>query len=79
MVHYVKQGDIFGRIGTGLAKGLSEQVPKEIERNRLATGLKNLGEQKNLTPFQQYAGLVGVAHDYPQVVESGSNLLRMLL
>lgn len=76
MAQYIKQGDIFGRVGSGLAKGLSEQVPKEMERNRLATGLKNLGEQKNLSPFQQYAGLVGVAHDYPQVVQSGSDLLR---
>lgn len=64
--------NMFGRIG----KGLGESIPKEFERNRLATGLKQLGEQKGLTPFQQYAGLVGAAHEYPQVVQSGAELLR---
>ena len=76
MAQLIKQGNIFGRIGSGIGKGLAEQVPKEIERGRLSSALKELGEQKDLTPFQQYAGLVGAAHEYPQVVQSGAELLK---
>lgn len=76
MSYSVSPGNIFGRVGQGIGKGLADQVPKEIERNRLASGLKQLGEQKGLTPFQQYAGLVGAAHEYPQVVQSGADLLK---
>jgi hypothetical protein len=72
----IKQGNIFGRIGTGIGKGLAEQVPKEIERSRLASGLKQLGEQKGLTPFQQFAGLASVPGITPQMIQSGSELLR---
>jgi hypothetical protein len=76
MSQKIQQANIFGRLGTGIGRGLAEQVPKEIERNRLASGLKALGEQKGNTPFQNFSGLVGVAHEYPQVVQSGSDLLR---
>lgn len=76
MAQQIKQANIFGRVGTGLGRGLAEQLPKEVERNRLATGLERLGEQKGNTPFQNFAGLVGAAHEYPQVVQSGGDLLR---
>ena len=72
----VKQGNIFGRIGTGFGKGLADQVPKEIERSRLSAGLKNISEQKDLTPFQQFAGLVSLPGTTPQIVQSGTDLLR---
>ncbi len=72
----IKQANIFGRIGTGLGKGLAEQLPKEVERNRLSSALQTLGEQKGNTPFQNFSGLVGAAHEYPQVVQSGGDLLR---
>jgi len=75
MAQQIKQANIFGRIGTGLGRGLAEQLPKEVERNRLASGLERLGEQKGLTPFQQFTGLVSAAHEYPQVVQSGERLL----
>ncbi len=75
MAYSVKPASIFGRVGTGIGKGLAEQLPKEMERNRLASGLKELGEQKGLSPFQQFTGLVGAAHEYPQVVQSGERLL----
>ena len=28
----INQGNLFGRIGTGIGKGLADQVPKEIDR-----------------------------------------------
>lgn len=78
MVQYVKQGDIFGRIGEEVGKGLSEAIPKEVERLRLAQGLKDLGQQKNLTPFQQYTGLLSVPGvlDRPQVQQTAGDVLR---
>ncbi len=76
MAQEIKQGDIFGRVGTGFGKGLAEQLPKEMERGRLSNALKNVGEQKNLTPFQKFSGLVSAAHEYPQVVQTGGELLK---
>jgi hypothetical protein len=76
MAQYIKQGNIFGRIGTGIGQGLAEQVPKEIERGRLATGLKQLGEQEGLSPFQQFAALSSVPGITPQMIQSGAELLR---
>ena len=72
----MKQGNIFGRIGTGFGKGLAEQVPKELERNRLGSALKAIGEKKDQDPYQQFTDLVSAAHEYPQVVQSGANILR---
>lgn len=72
----IQQANIFGRIGTGFGRGLAEQIPKEVERNRLSSGLEELGKQQGLTPFQQYTGLVRAAHEYPAVVQGGADLLR---
>ncbi len=74
MAQLIKQANIFGRIGTGIGKGLAEQAPKEIERNRLASGLKAIGENPNLTPTQRFVELASVAHEYPQLIESGSKV-----
>lgn len=76
MAQLIKNANIFGRIGSGIGQGLSEQVPKEIERNRLSSALTQVGNQQGQTPFQQFTGLVGAAHEYPQVVQSGAELLR---
>jgi len=59
MAQLIKQGNIFGRIGTGFGKGLAEQLPKEIERNRLSSGLRDLEKEgSNLSHIQQYAKLI---------------------
>lgn len=72
----IPQPSVFGRIGSGIGKGISESLPKEIERGRLASGLQQLGEQKNLSPFQQFAGLASTPGITPQMIQSGSELLR---
>lgn len=72
-------GNAFGRIGKGIGQGLSEQLPKEVERYRLSKGLQKLGEEgKDMTPFQRFSGLLGIpgAIDRPQVVQSGAELLK---
>lgn len=76
MAQLIKQANIFGRIGSGIGQGLAEQIPKEVERHRLASGLKELGEKKGLTPFQRFAELSAIPGITPQQIESGSKLLR---
>ena len=76
MAQYIKNANIWGRIGSGVGKGLAEQVPKEIERSRLASGLKAISEKKGLTPFQQFAEFASTPGITPQIIQSGSDLLK---
>jgi len=76
MSYSVKQGSIFGRIGTELGKGLAEQIPKEAERTRLSQGLQSLAQEKNLTPFEQFSRLSSIPGVTPQMIQSGSELLK---
>ncbi len=64
------------RFGASYGKYLSENIPKEAERRGLSEDLKNISEQKGLTPFQQFAGLASARGATPQIVESGSKLLQ---
>lgn len=72
----IKQGNLFGRIGAGIGKGLAEQLPKEIERGRLAHGLGQLSQQEGLSPFQQFSGLASLPGVTPQIIQSGAEILR---
>lgn len=73
----VSPGNIFGRIGQGFGQGLAQQIPEEIQRGRLQSGLQNLAENsEGLTPFQQFARLSSIPGATPQMIESGANLLR---
>lgn len=76
MAQKISQGSIFGRIGSGVGRGLAEQLPKEIERGRLSAGLKDLGQQKDSTPFERFAQLSTIPGITPQMIQSGSELLR---
>lgn len=76
MAQYVKQASLLGRIGSGIGKGLADQVPKEVDRYRLKQGLQELSEKKGLSPFQQFAELSSIPGVTPQMIESGSKLLR---
>lgn len=70
------QPSIFGRLGKGLAQGLSETVPKEVERYRLAEGLKAINEQKNFSPFERFSGLLTLPGMTPQGLQTAGELLR---
>lgn len=77
MAQYIKQGNIFGRIGSGIGQGLAEQIPKEIERSRLASGLRAFEQDhQNLTPIQQLARLSSVPGITPQMIQSFSELAK---
>ena len=72
----IPQANIFGRVGSGIGQGLAEQLPREIERGRLASGLGQLGKQEGLTPFQQFSALASLPGVTPQMIQSGAELLR---
>lgn len=79
MAQYVKQGDIFGRIGTGLGKGLADQIPKEIENYRLRTGLQSLADDAdkgNLSQAQFLARAAGTYGATPQHIQSFGELAK---
>lgn len=70
-------GNAFGRIGKGLGQALSEQVPKEVERLRLASGLKKFEEQSSgLTPVQQFTRLAAIPGISPEHLYTIAPLLR---
>lgn len=77
MSYSVRPGSALGRLGAGIGAGLSEQIPKEIGRHRLAQGLKQLQGQ-NLTPMEfltQVASVPG-ALEHPQLIQSLGELAK---
>lgn len=78
MVQIVPQrGNIFGRIGAGIGQGLAEQLPKEIERGRLAQGLQQFEQESaNLNPMQSLARLAAIPGITPQMIQSFGELAR---
>lgn len=77
MAQYISPGNIFGRIGSGIGKGLSEQLPEEIGRGRLSSGLKQFEqESSNLNPMQQLARLSSIPGITPQMIQSFSELAK---
>jgi hypothetical protein len=73
----IKQGDIFGRVGTSIGKGLAENVPKEIERNRFRQGVEYLGKEgANMSPFQKLGYLQSLPGTTPQFTASAADLLN---
>lgn len=77
MAKFIQQGDMFGRIGTGIGKGLAEQLPQEIERGRLSAGLNRFErESPGLSPIQQLSRLSAIPGITPQMIQSFSDLAR---
>lgn len=76
MSYRVHPGSILGRVGSEFGKGLAEQIPKEVERGRLASGLEALSQEQGLTPFQQLGRLATLPGVTPQLIQSGAELLK---
>ncbi len=77
MSYEVRNAPLSARFGTGFAQGLSEQIPKEIERYRLASGLKNFAQNAgNMDPMQQMAELSGIYGITPQMIQSFGELAK---
>ncbi len=76
MSYQVKNGDIFGRVGSGLGSGLAEQLPQEVDRNRLSKGLQEIDNNPNLTPAQRYGKLLTLPGLTPQGLQGYSELMK---
>ncbi len=71
--------NIFGYLGKGLAQGLEETVPKEIEHQRLRSGLQDLANESdkgNLSPAQFLARAAGTYGSTPQITQSFGELAK---
>lgn len=69
--------NVWGRIGKGFGQGLSEQIPKEIDRYRLSQGLKQFEQEAGgLTPLQQLTRLSSIPGITPQMVQSFGELAK---
>lgn len=74
--YQVRQGDIFGRVGSGLGSGLAEQLPQEMDRYRLSKGLQEIDNNPNLTPAQRYGKLLTLPGLTPQGLQGYSELMQ---
>ena len=72
----IPQPSIAGRIGTGIGKGLAEQLPEEITRGRLSHGLQQIGNQPNQDPWQAFTQFASTPGVTPQMLQSGGELLK---
>ena len=76
MAQKISQGSFFGRLGTGLGQGLAEQLPKEVERDRLSTGLKKLKENPQASQLDQLIQLYSTPGVTPEIANSVLPALR---
>lgn len=77
MVQIIEQNpnrSIAGRLGKGFGQGLSEQLPKEVDRYRLSQGLQNL--QQN--PSSDYVGQISQLYKSGATPEQVNQILPYL-
>lgn len=73
----LKQPSISGRVGTGIGKGLAEQIPKEIDRYRLSSGLNQFSQNAaNQSPMQNMAQLMSIPGITPQMIQTMGELAQ---
>ena len=71
-------GTFASNLGANIGRGLSEQVPKEVERYRLSRGLQDLANQSgNLDPVQTLARVASIPGITPQMIQSFGELSRL--
>jgi hypothetical protein len=68
MAQTIKQGNIFGRIGSSFGQGLAESVPKGYDQGRLSNSLQQIQNSREpLTPIQQYQSLINGGANSEQI------------
>jgi len=75
----IRQGNIFGRIGTGFAQGLAQALPEEIKYQRKRAGLQELADASDrgeLSGAQFLAKAAGTYGSTPQEVQSFGELAK---
>src|SRR5208282_1528290 len=63
-------------MGAGIGRGFAERIPEEIDRNLLSSGLKRIGENKNLTPYERLTQMATLPGATPQLLQSATELLK---
>ena len=77
MVQIIEQSDRFGKIGKAFGEGLSEQLPKEMDRYYLSQGLKQFEKDApNLTPTQKMTRLYSIRGITPQMIQTYGELQK---
>lgn len=70
-------GNTASRLGSAFGKGLSEQIPKELERYRLSQGLKSLAKNaKDLSPLEAYAETAAIPGITPAMLQALPEIIR---
>lgn len=69
--------NVLTEIGAGVGQGLSEQLPKEVERYQLSKGLQNFAQQSGqMSPMEQLAYLSSIRGITPQMIQSFGELAK---
>ena len=76
MVQVIPAGNQWSMAGSNFGQGISEQIPKEVEHYRLSQGLKNLGQQKNLTPMEYATQAASIYGMTPEMQRQFGQLAR---
>lgn len=77
MVQYIQNAPLSGRLGSGIGEGLAQQIPKEVDRYRLSSGLQQFEQDSgNLNPTQQMARLLAIPGMTPQGIQTFGELLK---
>jgi len=76
MPQIIPGGNQWSMAGQGFGQGLGEQIPKEAEHYRLSQGLKNLGQQKNLTPMEYATQAASIYGMTPEMQRQFGQLAR---
>lgn len=75
MVQIIEQpGSILGQLGKGFGQGLSEQLPKGIDRGQLSYGLKNLKSTGD--PMRDLSSLYGIPGMTPEIANQAQQYMR---
>lgn len=70
----------FGQLGKGLGRGLADVIPREVERQRLSSGLSQFAKESvDRSPLENLAALASIpgALDRPQLIQSFSDLAKI--
>lgn len=67
----------WGRFGAAIGQGLSESVPKEIDRYRLSSGLRDLSKNANsLSPLEAYSQAASIPGITPAMLQALPEIIR---
>jgi len=73
----IKQGDIWGRVGTSFGEGLASQVPQELEHYQKKQGLEEFKQGANKrSPLENVIEAQGIRGITPQGLQSLTDVMK---